>query len=1063
MTESNKKRVIKNNSIGIFFHNLQLFQNRRMIEYGQEKQNYLVQKKLKTERTRHKASQKKKISKKASPMDTSYYQARSKKQENLSSQNLSIESSPNTSQTHPAFKRPASNQSNNAKTSATLDEQDGKKSPQNSTESNKHKIKQIVDLASNDDPLKAILFKIQNFFSNNFNNNDNNQNKRAFDDGSKNDIHTFSNNSSQRLHHDIKQRNQEKKSPQVMHNTESSLPTASQVAFGFNQLQYNHENKSNPQSNEKIQNITKIVSKDDPLKAIFLNIKRFFDQFAQDDSNTENTNHRNNESVTDMKTSVEKNSCNRMNKMQAQHSSMNKITSNHNEMGNIRNFASKIMKDMADPSKPKFENTKNNFDLSNTDITKENGLSSCDIERVQKSKAKSEARRRRILDSKKERMGMVLSGEVKVLVKEAEASNTTIAGSAKLQQMRRRRFKKSSQKDIKPKPVISLKVNDDEIKNKLNALLVPAAPRNIPKPAQDMGNDLNIKTQIELKEECKKDSQLSKYVRMVSVGVPLSSVLHKMKQDAIPHSKLISFEKAFDSKQILGENDTKTTGMKKYKTIPKNPKTNENNKRDSDLSNYDRMASIGIPVQSIVHKMKQDKIPEEKIAIFQKSFDQVSDKPKQIFTPVKDGNRSRIQSNVDSNRKRLQKIHWNPIESEEKIQNSFWANHDDLDTNLELDQKEIDDLESLFGSQNTGNASGYNSKLKKIDNNRMKVKELICLIGDQKRANNIAIALAQYRSFPNYDDLCNAVANQETDRLDAEKLQNMRLLLPTKQETLKVQRYKGNLELLGKAELFFLSVLKISKFSLKLHAFEFSLIFEDQLDELKHSLNLLENACNEVINSSKLSSMLKKLLAVGNLMNESVGVEKVDGITLDSLLQTASKKGSDGKTTVLDYIVKTIMKQKKDSNEGERAMVDFWTDMPNVPECIRLDIQDCNIGILELRQSQKKVELALYEEKKISENCTFIKKSERFIEFVKIQLDDVESKLRLVKDKVRSLCTYFAEDPETAKSSSIFQVLMDFAKLVDTSKNQWNRHEKRRRKQQVEQNYFKKQTKLRFR
>ena len=109
------------------------------------------------------------------------------------------------------------------------------------------------------------------------------------------------------------------------------------------------------------------------------------------------------------------------------------------------------------------------------------------------------------------------------------------------------------------------------------------------------------------------------------------------------------------------------------------------------------------------------------------------------------------------------------------------------------------------------------------------------------------------------------------------------------------------------------------------------------------------------------------------------------------------------------------------------------------------------------------MELALYEEKKISENCTFIKKSERFIEFVKIQLDDVESKLRLVKDKVRSLCTYFAEDPETAKSSSIFQVLMDFAKLVDTSKNQWNRHEKRRRKQQVEQNYFKKQTKLRFR
>jgi hypothetical protein len=90
-----------------------------------------------------------------------------------------------------------------------------------------------------------------------------------------------------------------------------------------------------------------------------------------------------------------------------------------------------------------------------------------------------------------------------------------------------------------------------------------------------------------------------------------------------------------------------------------------------------------------------------------------------------------------------------------------------------------------------------------------------------------------------------------------------------------------------------------------LEAFKYYLQFDELVRSLSSSLQLLAKACTEVIESERLTSMLRRLLAIGNLMNESAG--KLQARGLDSLIETATKRGSDDKTTALDLLVSTAI------------------------------------------------------------------------------------------------------------------------------------------------------------
>ncbi len=511
-------------------------------------------------------------------------------------------------------------------------------------------------------------------------------------------------------------------------------------------------------------------------------------------------------------------------------------------------------------------------------------------------------------------------------------------------------------------------------------------------------------------EECNalfhEDGELTKYRKMATVGVPPQSIANKMRQDGIPAVKIESFEVAFGLKEI------------KHPTAPNADKQHLSPEEckalfheDGGLTKYRKMATVGVPPQSIANKMRQDGISAVKIESFEVAFGLKTEIRKTHADEVHPLGLPRPPP-VRRTSVKMQKIHWNNPKPE-KLRDSLWADSTELDS--DIDDKEVKQLESLFRAAPTEPLNATKKNDVKTNKSRLNSS---CLI-ETKRANNIAISLAQYRSFKNYDDLCEAVITMDASKLNAEQLQNMKVLLPSVEEIRKIKEHNGGTEGLVRAELFFLSVIKFPRFGQKLDAFLFSLLFETHAFELEDLLNKLSKACQDVVNNTKLAAILRRLLAVGNLVNEGAGKPRAHGITVDSLLKTAKRTGSDGKTTVIYIVVANFLKQDQSGDS-----VGFWNEMESVRDAARINIQDCRSALKDIQSGMKRVHHAIDQDKASSatdDDCPniFLHRCEDFIQSASKKTEKIEQQLKFVEKSVASLCSFFAEDPKS------FQVRAD--------------------------------------
>ena len=513
------------------------------------------------------------------------------------------------------------------------------------------------------------------------------------------------------------------------------------------------------------------------------------------------------------------------------------------------------------------------------------------------------------------------------------------------------------------------------------------------------------------KEDIKQDPQLTKYVKMALVGVPPQSVVHKMTADDISKEKIKSFETAYGLIPSSGEAENKARTTTKEKQREPNV-TKEDINQDPQLTKYVKMTSVGVPPQSVVHKMTADGVPKDKIESFERAYglrsilegNQKGLETKQKLPIPPSGTPGQRRTSVT-----MQKIHWRAV-AEEKVKDSLWGKSFN-ERDGEIDQAEIEQIENLFGAKRISNANGKKQNI----TNTKELKKEVRLI-ELKRANNIAISLAQYRSFDSYEELCEAVVKQDRSNLCAGKLQNMQSLLPTADELKIMKRHKDGIEGLGRAELFFFAVSKIPRFGQKLDAFLFSLQFADFVQEFQQSIELLEKACTEIVTNRKLAGILRRILAVGNLMNEGAGKPMAPGITVDSLLKTANKKGSDGKTSVLDHVIGTFLKQ------GDEDSISLWDEMACVREATRIDIRELKNTFRDLNCGVKKVNTSIEIENKMLEQNTsvkcinvFLQKSQDFLVDATKQIKRMEINLKAVEQSVHSLCCFFAEDSMTCQ------------------------------------------------
>ncbi|CAH9063301.1 unnamed protein product [Cuscuta epithymum] len=181
---------------------------------------------------------------------------------------------------------------------------------------------------------------------------------------------------------------------------------------------------------------------------------------------------------------------------------------------------------------------------------------------------------------------------------------------------------------------------------------------------------------------------------------------------------------------------------------------------------------------------------------------------------------------------------------------------------------------------------------------------------DHKKAQNLSILLKALNVTT--EEVCDAL--KEGNELPAELLQTLLKMAPTADEELKLRLYNGDPLQLGFAERFLKVLVDIPFAYKRLETLHFMCTLPEDASMVKESFATLEAACTKLRKSRLFLKLLEAVLKTGNRMNSGTYRGGAQAFKLDTLLKLSDVKGKDGKTTLLHFVVREIIRL-----EGLRA------------------------------------------------------------------------------------------------------------------------------------------------
>lgn len=165
---------------------------------------------------------------------------------------------------------------------------------------------------------------------------------------------------------------------------------------------------------------------------------------------------------------------------------------------------------------------------------------------------------------------------------------------------------------------------------------------------------------------------------------------------------------------------------------------------------------------------------------------------------------------------------------------------------------------------------------------------------------------------------------------------------------------------------------------------------------------------------------------------------------LEQLLQVCSTKGVDKKTSVLDYVVKTLYDKSEEHLVGVIDDLSLLADM-TLPIASLEALQEFQTMLSHLSQLEKEVTRTqpLQQSQEIFTSPTAKAMSDEYAQRLHEYIHEYQGKVSILTKrktlflkKIRQLMEYFGEDPVNQDTNPIFNALRDFRRALAFSKEQ---------------------------
>lgn len=226
-------------------------------------------------------------------------------------------------------------------------------------------------------------------------------------------------------------------------------------------------------------------------------------------------------------------------------------------------------------------------------------------------------------------------------------------------------------------------------------------------------------------------------------------------------------------------------------------------------------------------------------------------------------------------------------------------------------------------------------------------------------------------------------------------------------------------------------------------------------------LHFPQAACEELRNSRLFLKLLEAVLKTGNRMNVGTNRGDAHAFKLDTLLKLVDIKGTDGKTTLLHFVVREIIKAEgsrlSGANQSEltdtnqqsafRDEVEFRKlglqvvsglsgELTNVKKAAAMDSDVLSSEVAKLAGGITKISQVVKLTEEIALKQTGRKFSESMDGFLKKageEIERIQSQERVALSLVKEITEYFHGNSakEEAHPFRIFMVVRDFLSILD--------------------------------
>ncbi|KAK8511735.1 hypothetical protein V6N12_000779 [Hibiscus sabdariffa] len=378
---------------------------------------------------------------------------------------------------------------------------------------------------------------------------------------------------------------------------------------------------------------------------------------------------------------------------------------------------------------------------------------------------------------------------------------------------------------------------------------------------------------------------------------------------------------------------------------------------------------------------------------------------------------SRPGATAAPRRSSLKPLHWSKVTR--AVQGSLWEELQRYGEPQIAPEFDVSEIETLFSAvvPKPADSGGKSGGQRKSAGSKPDKVHLI----DLRRANNTEIMLTKVK-MP-LSDMMAAVLAMDDTVLDVDQVENLIKFCPTKEEMELLKGYTGDRENLGKCEQYFLELMKVPRVESKLRVFSFKIQFGSQISEFRKSLNTVNSACNEVRNSLKLKEIMKKILYLGNTLNQGTARGSAIGFKLDSLLKLTDTRASTSKMTLMHYLCKVLAAKTP-------ALLDFHLEFVSLEAATKIQLK----SLAEEMQAIIKGLEKLKQELVASENDgpvseVFRKTLKEFISVAETEVVSLTNLYSTVGRNADALALYFGEDPARCPFEQVTATLLNFVRL----------------------------------